>query len=191
MDKCWFVLRQTHYPPPTTEYLEDGREYQPGTNSLCLGDIITDLRRLDHRINQSGPEPYPLDMLVQRTTSGRLQWITRDDGTHELGGSFESPTLAALTGVTLGSDIELALKRSVSRYYDIESLETMIIQPRGTYLDRSLSHNDIRDWIKEKLLLNIGAWEAFMVSGMIVAQGKKSTQFDESAGPSMSSGMKA
>lgn len=33
MERCWFLLRQAHYPPPTTEYLEDGRKYQPGKYS--------------------------------------------------------------------------------------------------------------------------------------------------------------
>lgn len=189
MDKCWFVLRQIHYPPPTTEHMEDGREFQPGTNPLCLGDIIPSLQHLDHRINQSGPEPYPFDMLVQRTDSGRLQWITRDDGTSTLGGSFEAPALAALTGVTLGFDIGVALEKSVSRHYDIESLETMIIQPRGAYLDRSLSHNDVTNWIKEKSALRLGSWEAFMITGIIIAHGKKAYRLDESAGPSISGGV--
>lgn len=188
MDKCWFVLPnnalQVSYPPPKTTLLDDGRECQTG--ALCLGDLIPDLKRRDYRINQNNPEPYPLDMDVYRTTSGRLQWRPGKEGTHEVAGSFEAPALVAAIGVEIGAELSLAMRKSLDRYWDIESSEVMIIQPNESYISHVLAREDVSTWVANHSTL--GSWKAFMITGLFIAKGKTSIEEKGQRGPSISAG---
>lgn len=150
-----------------------------------MGDLIPSLKRLDHRINETSPEPYPFDMPIYTTSSGKLTWTITTPQEYSLSGTLGAP-VAALLGCTVSADIELALKKSIRRYSDIEFVDTTIIQPKRSYIDSILENADVSKWIKENRTL--GAWRMYMVSGLIIARGSKSSETTESRGTLISGG---
>ncbi|KAI0534304.1 hypothetical protein GGR58DRAFT_505460 [Xylaria digitata] len=183
MDKCWFVLQQTHYPPPTTEYIDGGKTKQSG--AICLGDMITSLDALDYRLNENGPEPLPLDMPIYRTSSGNFKWELGKTRDRELRVLLTAP-MAALLGVDIGAELETILRKSTTKSYLIEALECEIIQPRRAYIDSALAIGHVRSLVNKKT--NLFGWKLYMVTGMIIAKGRKSQEIVDSREISLSGG---
>ncbi|CAM1505023.1 Fc.00g106600.m01.CDS01 [Cosmosporella sp. VM-42] len=163
MEKCWFVLPQTHYPPPQ----EDG-DRQSGP--LCLGHFIQDLRHLDQVINSS-PEPFPLDMPIYRTPPVEFAWERNKERGFEVNAQGQVQIAAA--PVTAKASFGTSLKKTVQEYWQIQQLETMILQPSRTYISRSLASVPVAEFLKQKRGLN---WSVFVITGLKIARGNSSSK---------------
>lgn len=182
MDKCWFVLRQTHYPPPSYFIDENGQTQQTG--SLCLGDFVPDLKGLDFRVNETGPALLPVDIPVYKTTSESFHWEMINENEWSLSASLGAP-IADLFGLTMGADLGPEFRKALSRHTESEGLEARIIQPTRSYIESALSAPEVSHWIEQK---TFGTWRLFMITGLMILRGKKSTESTEDHGTSLSGG---
>ncbi|KAF5009794.1 hypothetical protein FDECE_4001 [Fusarium decemcellulare] len=167
MDKCWFVLSQTHYPPPQEdESDENGAVKQMGP--ICLGHFIKDLKHLDQVINSGGPEPFLLDMPIYHTPSVDFEWeITKEHGL-DASTTAEVP-VATVPGVSAKASLGFALKKSVRNYWQIEKLDTMVVQPSRAYITRSLATAPIAEFLEHNR--RGPTWSIFMITGLKIVRG--------------------
>ncbi|KAH0427684.1 hypothetical protein CcaCcLH18_09515 [Colletotrichum camelliae] len=165
MDKVWFKLRQTDYPPPMPESMGMAKESAP----LCLGHFIPDLHQFDFPINRNEIEPFPPSMPVYSTSAFKFQW--EDTQITEKGGVFGggAPVLAAVGApVTPKADIGAIFKASVSSYESYGRLDTYLVQVNPLYIDDCLEGHKIARYIKEKS--NLGSWSMFIITGLKIAR---------------------
>ncbi|KAM6533250.1 hypothetical protein FALCPG4_006258 [Fusarium falciforme] len=166
MDKCWFVLSQTHLPPPR-EADEDGAFKQTGP--LCLGHFIKDLKHLDHVINTS-PEPFPLDMPVYRTGPIEFEWDSNREFGFDVSVGADVPSIP---GINAKASVGLALKKSLGTSWQIEQLETLTVDPTRAYINRCLAGEQIVEFLEDN---KFGpTWKIFIVTGLKIVRGN-STQ---------------
>ncbi|KAH7131290.1 hypothetical protein EDB81DRAFT_871577 [Dactylonectria macrodidyma] len=168
MDKCWFVLPQTHYPPPQ-ENSDNGGFGQTGP--ICLGHIIKDLRHLDQVINPGGPEPFPLDMPIYRTRPTDFEWEENKEQNFDIAATVDVP-IGAAAGVTAKASLGLALKKTVGNYWQIDHLDTMIVQPTRAYINLCLASAPVAEFIES---IKLGpTWSIFMITGLKIVRGNSS-----------------
>lgn len=166
MDKCWFVLSQTDYPPPQ-EVDEIGAVKQVGP--LCLGHFVKDLKHLDHVINTSGPDPFPLDMPIYRTDPIEFEWESNKEGGFDLSAGAEVPVAAAVPGLSAKASLGLALKKTVGDSWLIEGLETVVVAPTRAYVNRCLAGEAMREFLEHN---KFGpTWSVFIITGLKIARG--------------------
>ncbi|KAF5963527.1 hypothetical protein FCOIX_13805 [Fusarium coicis] len=169
MDKCWFVLSQTHYPPPQ-ESDENGAFKQTGP--LCLGHFIKNLQHLDDVINTGGPEPFPLDMPVYRTGPIEFEWESNKEGGFDVSVSADVP-VAAAPGINAKASLGFALKKTVGNSWQIEQLETVTVEPTRAYVSRCLAGEQIVEFLEDS---KFGpTWSIFIITGLKIVRGN-STQ---------------
>ncbi|KAH7275682.1 hypothetical protein MRS44_006123 [Fusarium solani] len=166
MDKCWFVLSQTHLPPPR-EADEDGTFKGP----LCLGHFIKDLKHLDHVINTSGPEqPFPLDMPVYRSGPIEFEWDSNRECGFDVSVGADVPSVP---GINAKASLGLALKKSLGTSWQIDQLETLTVDPTRVYINRCLAGEQIAEFLEDN---KFGpTWKIFIVTGLKIVRGN-STQ---------------
>ncbi|KAH6651850.1 hypothetical protein BKA67DRAFT_537701 [Truncatella angustata] len=169
MEKCWFVLRQSHYPPPVYSETEDSSK-----GAICLGHIISDLKHIDTVLNTDGPQPYPASMPVFTTKKWSLNWESDRDRQAELSANGDAP----VGPVTADANVAVVFKKSTSNASNFESLDTSIIQPTAAYITNSLDSELVQEKLKSSQFLGVDAWKLFMVTGLIVARGAASKNFD-------------
>ncbi|KAL6412127.1 hypothetical protein AUP68_04510 [Ilyonectria robusta] len=169
MEKCWFVLPQTHYPPPQ-ENCDNGATKQTGP--ICLGHFIKDLKHLDQVINSNGPEPFPLDMPVYRTRPIDFDWEEKKESGVNVDATATVP-IAAAAGVTANASLGFALKKTVGNYWQIDELDTLVVQPTRAYVNICLASAPIVEFLES---VKLGpTWSIFMITGLKIVRGK-STQ---------------
>ncbi|EEU40416.1 uncharacterized protein NECHADRAFT_76657 [Fusarium vanettenii 77-13-4] len=166
MDKCWFVLSQTHVPPPR---VEDGAFKQTGP--LCLGHFIKDLRHLDHVINTNGPEPFSLDTPIVRTGPIEFEWNSNREFGVDVSMAADVPSVP---GINAKASVGLALKRSLGTSWQIEQLETLTVDPSRPYINRCLAGEQIVEFLADNNKFR-PTWKIFMVTGLKIVRGN-STQ---------------
>lgn len=169
MDKCWFVLSQTHYPPPQ-EVSGNGAFKQSGP--LCLGHFVKSLKHLDQVINKGGPEPFPLDMPVYRTGPIEFEWGSNKEAGFNTSIQASVP-IAAAPGLDAKASLGLALRKTVGNSWQIEQLETLTVDPTRSYLNRCLAGDDIVQYLEEHRLGP--TWSIFIITGLKIVRGR-STQ---------------
>ncbi|KAF9879129.1 hypothetical protein CkaCkLH20_03362 [Colletotrichum karsti] len=179
--KCWFVLSQTHYPPPIIP------EHGLGSSSgpICLGHLIPDLRHLDNVINRNGPLETPPSMPIHPTKAWELKWQRETSSGVDLSATAGVP-IAAAAGLTMKLDAGIAFQTTVSNYWEFESLDTFIIQPTNSYVEDSLEPTEVGDYLKGRGWTKSSTM--FMITGIIVARGasfsaSKSRSHDVHGGP--------
>lgn len=164
--KCWFVLKQTHYPPPAIPKNGIGRV--SGSGPICLGHLIPDLKHLDNVINRHGPLDIPADMPIYPSKAWDLTWeVNKSDGA-DVSGEVGVP-IAAAAGLTIKSSAGVAFERSIKNFWDFESLDTFIIQPTGEYVEDSVEDDEVAAYLENRGLLKSSTM--FMITGIIVARG--------------------
>ncbi|PHH68807.1 hypothetical protein CDD82_261 [Ophiocordyceps australis] len=131
MEKCWFVLSQSHYPPPE-EADQNGALKHVGP--LCLGHFIKDVKHLDAVINTSGPEPFPLDMPVYRTAPIEFEWESNQEDAFKISADADVP-VAAAHGIHAKASLGLVLKKTARSSWQIKKLKTLIVQPTRAYVN--------------------------------------------------------
>jgi hypothetical protein len=172
MDKVWFKLRQTDYPPPPEAAILRGCT---GTEApICLGHIIGDLKTFDFPKNPDTIEPLPRNMRVFSTRMMDFRWndSRSQENSVDIGASAPVTTAA---GVTLGGDIKLAFSRSVASHEEYERLDKYIMQPTQSYITDCFDEEPFVSYIKGRR-----TWSMFMVTGLCVARKGTSSAFDSS-----------
>ncbi|KAH6714002.1 hypothetical protein BKA61DRAFT_607020 [Leptodontidium sp. MPI-SDFR-AT-0119] len=175
MDKCWFVLRQTHYPPPLTPTA--GTQAR-AAGAICLGHLIPDLKHLDQVINSSlGPEPYTATMRVYETSKWGLKWTI--DSSSSTSASVKASVPTGVLPVDVNTCVGAAFKESVTNYWEFDRLDTAIVQPRRAYIDDSLEAEDVQRFLDSKKVLGMKFWTLYMISGIVIARGARIVSAEE------------
>ncbi|KAF4784568.1 hypothetical protein HER10_EVM0009779 [Colletotrichum scovillei] len=169
-DRCWFVLRQAHYPAPkyATPNMARGKAEGP----IQLGHIIPRLKDIDQVINSSGPNPLPRDVRIWPTVDKNFNWAETRDSETNAKTAADIPLLSA-PGLSAQGDIQLAFKKTVNNFAQFDKLDRQIIQPTKTYIDQSLRSPQVSDYIEEhkSSILELSAWKLYMISGIMIARG--------------------
>jgi hypothetical protein len=169
--KCWFVLRQTHYPPV---FPENGIGMAKG--AICLGHVIPDLQHLDNVINTRGPNEFPADMPVYPSTAWDLTWETTKSNGAGFQASGGAP-VAAAAGLELKLDAGVAFKKSVQKSDQFKKLETFIIQPTSEYIEDTIEGEQVSKYVTKNTTLGFSR-SIFMITGMIIARGAKTSRVE-------------
>lgn len=168
-DKCWFVLRHTHYPPPT--FPENGVGKSEGP--ICLGHLIPDLKHLDNVINRNGPPEYPPDMPVYATKTRSFNWQSTQAYGVDMSATGGVP-IAAVAGMVANGSASLAFQRSTSNFSEFGSLDTFVVQASPAYIEDTLEGKDAIEYVRKHTTLR--AWSLFMITGIIVARGGRTVK---------------
>lgn len=169
MDKVWFKLRQTHYPPGPEEIIlaGDGDDSQA---PLCLGHCIADLKHLDCPINSGTVVPFPQRMSVFSSHVIDFTWERKRGFAASLALATSAPIAASLGLQTVKASISVAFKRSVSQYEEYKRLDTYIVQPNHRYVQQCLESEELKKYVGNK-----ANWSFFMITGLRIARtGKRS-----------------
>ncbi|KAH8598651.1 hypothetical protein B0O99DRAFT_660032 [Bisporella sp. PMI_857] len=172
MEKCWFALKQSHYPPPSLP--EDGMGIANG--AICLGHIIPDSKNPDGVINRSenGIKFTPA-VQIYHTESWGLGW-KRDKG-REAGGSADaSVPISGAIPVTAEQHTKLAFERTEKDHKEFDTLDRYIMQVNRKFIGGILEDKEVAahiERIKGVKLLGIGGrqWGVWMITGVTVARG--------------------
>lgn len=163
--KCWFVLRQTHYPPPDLPEFGVGIAKGP----ICLGHVIPDLEHLDNVINNKGPNEFPSDMQIYPSTAWDLAWeASRTDGVG-LEGTAGAP-IAAAAGLEFSLSAGVAFQKSIRNSNQFQKLETFIFQPTAEYVDDTVDDPQVAQYINQHTTLGFSK-SIFLITGIIIARG--------------------
>lgn len=164
--KCWFVLKHTHYPPPTIP--QNGIGTVHGSGAICLGHLIPDLQHLDNVINRHGPLDVPTDMPIYPTKARKLEWEISHSSGVDLSANAGVP-IAAAAGITLKLDAGVAFQRTTQNFWQFESLDTFIFQPTSAYIEDRIEDDEVAAYLKK--LGPFKSSKVFMITGIIVARG--------------------
>jgi hypothetical protein len=167
MEKVWFKLQQTYYPPGPEEFILAGN----GDDSqapLCLGHCIADLKHLDFPINSGAVVAFPPRMSIFASHVIDFKWERTRGFATSVALAASAPIAGALGLLTVKASISLAFKRSVSQHEEYSHLDTYIVQPNRRYIQQCLE--------REELKKHIGGqadWSFFMITGIRVARAGK------------------
>ncbi|KAI3342619.1 hypothetical protein F4824DRAFT_494417 [Ustulina deusta] len=181
--KVWHTLSQAMYRPPANLVNEETQEIKQ-TGPICLGHIIEDKEHLDFPLNRSdGPAWYPTDMPIEPANYMQFKWTKKDNGEwhSSLGANIPlSNTLA----IAARANVEAAMKQSLSTFWMIERLEAQYIQPTDTFVNRAMEHPKVKQFANERY-----SWKFYMITGLLLAKGKKTKKTEESNSGSGSAGL--
>ncbi|EHK99300.1 hypothetical protein M7I_4866 [Glarea lozoyensis 74030] len=165
MEKCWFVLRQNQYPPPTLPVNGIGS----GNGPISLGHIIPNTIDLDGVINRTvkGFNFTPLVPVVS-THAWDLEWEMGGDRQVGFSADPRAPVAQAV-GLTVQANAVLAFQQTVQRYRTFHSLNCYIIQPTRDFVAESLEEPQVADYIQRTKFL--GSWTVYMTTGVTIARG--------------------
>lgn len=173
MEKCWFVLKQSHYPPP--DLPKSGIGIANG--AICLGHIIPDSINLDGVINRTeeGIRFTPA-VRIYHTESWGLDW-KRDTGLGAgLSANVEVP-IGAGVPVLAEQQAKVVFEKTEKNHEKFKTLDRYIIQVDRKFIRKILEDKAVADHIeriKGVRLLGIGGqWRVFMITGITVARGAK------------------
>lgn len=168
-DKCWFVLRHQHYPPPKFPINGAGTVEGP----ICPGHLIPDLQHLDNVINTKGPEEFPPDMPIHKRTTQEFLRSTESGGDLTVSAGANVPVVAAI-GVDINLSTEKTFQKSVSNSWRFAALDTFIVQVTPAYIEDSLDAPEVIQYTRKHKLLGITR-SLFMITGLMIARGAKSS----------------
>lgn len=117
MNKCWFVLRQTHYPAP--EYTHPGKAFGAAKGPILLGSFIPSHRELDNVINPDAITPFPKGMRIWTTNAVDFRFSHTGDKGVEAGAKAAAP-VAAAAGVMVGAEAGAVFKRVMGDVWEVE-----------------------------------------------------------------------
>lgn len=172
MEKVWFKLRQTEYPPPTDDSMGTGKE----TGPICLGHFIPDLNRIDFVLNRHQIEEFPDNMPVYSTTAINFKWKSFKE--YEIGGQIGgSLPIIAAAGVTVGASLQLLFKNRITNYEEYDRLDKYIVQINKSYVsDCVTSIPGLVEYTKKH------KWTMFVITGLMIARGVTKSVASESRG---------
>jgi hypothetical protein len=122
-------------------------------------------------------------MPIYRTTKHSLSFTDTTGPDISLSATAQIPT-GTIPGVNVGGDVGLVFKRSVSRFWEFEKLETFIIRPTKPYVKDSLDDGGgpVSKYLDRHRVLagKSGSWTLYMISGIVIARGAKSGKIEDS-----------
>jgi len=174
MNKVWFILGQTDYPPP-----------EGGKGIIQLGHFVPDLERRDQPINKNAE---PVSVTVYPSRLEGLEWEVERD--HYIGGSADAlvpiPQTAGL--VSIGGEVGGIFKKSVSNFWQFEALDKLIIDPPDDYIETRIKEDKlVKAYIEKNTRFN--SWSIFMITGLAIARGASGTR-EEKVGGDVHGGLK-
>ncbi|KAL6230693.1 hypothetical protein BDW75DRAFT_234187 [Aspergillus navahoensis] len=174
MEKCWFVLRQKHYPPPN---LKDH------TGPIQLGHLISDLKHLDQVINNDpGPHPFPPAMAVYRTVLEDFQWKYQKGHEVDFTAGALVPIAETAGIVSAGGHAGVIFRKSVANFWQFKALHSQIIQPTKAYIRASLRAPVVQEYLEQnRSLVSLGHWSLYMITGLAVACSARGVQAKDGA----------
>ncbi|KAI9687321.1 MAG: hypothetical protein M1822_002364 [Bathelium mastoideum] len=175
-DKCWFVLRHTHHPPPIIP--EDGVGKPKGP--LCIGHVIPSPKWLDI-INPEGPSEYRPSMPLYAGAAYDLKWTMTEGEGIDVSAKVDAP-IAAVAGVDIGLKAGIAFKESANRFWEFERLETSYVNITQSYVDDTMDAKEVQRYVsrhKKWLVLN---HSLFIITGIMVARKAKVKGSDNAQG---------
>lgn len=183
MEKCWFVLRQTHYPAP--EYKHAGMAFGEATGPIRLGHFIPGKKKIDDVINAANITQFPSDMQISRTEVDGFRFSDRTEKDFDLSGKAGAPIAAAM-GVNLKAEACMAFTRIMGSEWTVDQMDTYIVQPTAHYIEQCLESTELKNWIEKNKTLS--SWKLYMISGLMIARGaRRDSQLikksEEEAGP--------
>lgn len=187
MEKCWFVLKQSHYPPPHLPKSGIGT----ANGATCLGHIIPDLINLDGVINRSEEGiKFTPSVPTHHTESLRLDW-KRDTGLETgMAAGVKAPMRAGVP-VFAEQQLKLAFERTEKNHKEFDTLDRYIIQVDRRFIRENLEDDAVAARIEQTKgvrLLGIGGqWSVFMITGIIVARSAKGKSEEKGIFEAMSS----
>jgi hypothetical protein len=173
MEKCWFVLKQSHYPPP--DLPKNGIGIANG--AISLGHIIPDSINLDGVINRSeeGIKFTPA-VRIYHTESWGLDWKRDKSLEAGLSANVKAP-IGAGVPVFAEQQTKLAFEHTEKNYKEFDTLDRYTIQVDRKFISRILEDEEVAahiERIKGVQLLGIGGqWSIYMITGITVARGAK------------------
>ncbi|KAK3317158.1 hypothetical protein B0T19DRAFT_435967 [Cercophora scortea] len=174
-NKCWFVLRHTHYPPPTFPV---GGGVGRSTGPLCPGHLVPDLKHLDNVINSKGPLAFPPDMPVYLAQTRNFSYESTKDSGVTLSAELGIP-IAAVAGITAKGSASVAFRRSVSNFSAFKSVDTFLIQVNPSYIEDTPDSEEVSKYVQK--YSKLGTWSIFMVTGIMIARGGGKISSSESS----------
>jgi hypothetical protein len=182
MDACWFVLKQSHYPPPT---LPASPGIGNSKGAICLGHIVPSLKSLDVQLNgdERGFE-YTAAAPVYATKAWDLEWDKKKSTDIKTSGEGGGP-IGAATGITAQASAALAFQKSVENYRIFHKLDRYIFEPTRAYITKALDHKEVTDHLSRHT--QFGSWSLYMITGIAVARGSRGG-FSESKSTSVNTG---
>ncbi|KAM3079613.1 hypothetical protein ACMFMG_006025 [Clarireedia jacksonii] len=175
MEKCWFVLRQTHYPAP--EYTRQSMAFGEAEGPILLGHFIPSPKDIDQVINRGGIIPFPRDMPIWATSTIDLRFSNSTGRDIETSAKVGAP-IATAVGMTVNAEAGIVFRRMMGDTWAIDRLDTQIVQPTLAYLEQCRASAQVAAWVDKNKML--GAWKAYMVSGLMIARGAKNEKKDTS-----------
>ncbi|SCV58183.1 uncharacterized protein FFB14_15491 [Fusarium fujikuroi] len=172
MEKVWFKLRQTDYPPSPEDAILRG-DGDDSTAPLCLGHFISNLKTLDFPLNHGSILPFPPLMRPFCSSILNFTWDAtrlKSPGTNLAAGA---PILAA-AGVTAKASLQFAFMKTVESHEEYDRLDTYIVQPTKGYIRDCLEQDELKAHVKGKV-----SWSVFMITGIKVARAGKRERLDE------------
>lgn len=168
MEKVWFKLRQTHYPPgPEDQILAgDGDDTQA---SIFLVHCISDLKHIDFPINSGAVVPFTTRMKVFPSQILEFKWDDSLKSGRNLSLTAGTTVAAALGLLTVKASIRLAFMRSISEHEEYERLDTYFVQPNRRYVELCLETDEIKNYTRDR-----NDW-SFIITGIKVARAGKRT----------------
>lgn len=164
--KCWFVLKQSHYPPPSIP--ENGIGIVAGTGVLCLGHIIPHPRSLDAVINRTGPLSIPRDMPIYSTKCNDFTWNNEGKTGVDISLQIDVP-IPAVPGLKFSFNPRIAFQHSVENYAEFSSLDTFLLQPTSEYIEDSVEDKEVQNYFNGRNVIQSST--IYMITGIKVARG--------------------
>lgn len=171
MEKCWFVLKQDHYPPP--DLPENGTGI--GNGAICLGHIIPDVIHLDNVINRSEEgimftEAVP----VRHTKSLGLDWKKDQRLKAGVAADAAAPIGAGMLA-SLKQSFQFAFSRTEKNHKECDTLDRYVIQVDRKFISKILQNGEVAEHLERtKGIRQLGGqWSVFMITGIMVARGAK------------------
>ncbi|KAI5460177.1 hypothetical protein BGZ63DRAFT_389634 [Mariannaea sp. PMI_226] len=175
MENCWFVLKQSQFPPPRLPVNGIGI----ANGAICPGQIVATVDDLEGVINRSveGFEFTPA-VPIHPTKAWDLKWETGKSNQAGLSLDGDIP-IAQLVGLSAHAKAALAFQHTVQRYRCFDRLDRYIILPTRSYIADVLDDPQVQDHIhnrsKNRKTLGdfLGAWKIYMVTGVTIARGSR------------------
>ncbi|KAK0641771.1 hypothetical protein B0T16DRAFT_420504 [Cercophora newfieldiana] len=168
MDKCWFVLRQTHYTAPV--YASPSMAFGKAEGPLRLGHVLPGPRSVDNIINTGGILDFHKDMRITKKNTVNFRYSSQAEQAAEVNaeGGF---SIAAAAGVMVNVDAGAMFRQIMGNNWQIDRLETQIMQPTLAYIEKCRTSTEVASWIATHKML--GAWKLYIITGLMIARGAR------------------
>ncbi|RAO73557.1 uncharacterized protein BHQ10_009569 [Talaromyces amestolkiae] len=181
MEKVWFKLRQTDYPPPPEKSILAGNG-DDSSAPICLGHFIPDLKSIDFPINPGAILAFPPRMKVYHTHALDFKWD--DSKNSETGTNWSGGVpIAPAAGLTFKGSLKLTFKKTLKNHEAYDRLDSYIVNPNRRYVEECLEQKELKKYLGDKKM-----WSMFMITGLKVArvgtrEAEKSKYVESEAGP--------